>query len=268
MMHPTELFHTAVVRLMVSADNVNFSSGSGFFYLHKQDFVNTGNAVTAFFIITNKHVVSNGYYLKFIVSSDNPDTRYTECDMINLQHYVVNHPDPNIDLCAICVTEFFVNAENQRINLHWKFFTSDDILSQAQAHNIKTVENIFMVGYPSGLMDDVNNRPLIRAGITATKATIRFNGTKHFLVDLPCYPGSSGSPVFVAENNRIDNNGNINVGGIFFSLIGIVKDAYLSHDPRFLGHHLDIGTAINYEAIHELLDCINIQRILENRISN
>jgi hypothetical protein len=39
--------------------------------------------------------------------------------------------------------------------------------------------------------------PLARRGITATSLSNRYEGKPLFLIDMACYPGSSGSPVFV-----------------------------------------------------------------------
>jgi hypothetical protein len=51
------------------------------------------------------------------------------------------------------------------------------------------------VGYPRAIKYYHNNFPIIRKGITATHPIIRFNYSNEFLIDAPCYPGVSGSPV-------------------------------------------------------------------------
>jgi hypothetical protein len=58
-----------------------------------------------------------------------------------------------------------------------------------------------MVGYPTGLWDDVHNSPLFRTGSTATHPAVDFQGRPEFVVDLACFPGSSGSPVFAMRSH-------------------------------------------------------------------
>ena len=57
-----------------------------------------------------------------------------------------------------------------------------------------------MIGYPIGLIDEYNNKPIVRKGITATTYNIDYNGKKEFLIDIACFPGSSGSPIFIRRD--------------------------------------------------------------------
>jgi len=57
-----------------------------------------------------------------------------------------------------------------------------------------------MIGYPNGLWDHVNNLPLIRRGITASHPGVDYqiegqNGPGVTVIDMACFPDSSGSPV-------------------------------------------------------------------------
>ena len=54
-----------------------------------------------------------------------------------------------------------------------------------------------MVGYPIGIWDSTNNMPVFRTGITATHPGIDYEGRTEFMIDAACFPGSSGSPVFL-----------------------------------------------------------------------
>jgi len=54
-----------------------------------------------------------------------------------------------------------------------------------------------MVGYPVGIWDSANNMPVIRRGITATHPGKDYEGKSEFMIDAACFPGSSGSPVFL-----------------------------------------------------------------------
>lgn len=50
-----------------------------------------------------------------------------------------------------------------------------------------------MIAYSNGIWDLVNNKPIIRKGVTATHTKFDYNGKMEFMVDTACFPGSSGS---------------------------------------------------------------------------
>lgn len=54
-----------------------------------------------------------------------------------------------------------------------------------------------MVGYPIGLADARNNYPIFRKGYTAAHPAVDFNEDGIGLVDMACFPGSSGSPIYI-----------------------------------------------------------------------
>ncbi len=71
---------------------------------------------------------------------------------------------------------------------------------KALAMSFSTVEEVLMVGYPNGLVDEINNLPIFRRGITATHPAIDFNGKPLAAVDIACFPGSSGSPIVILSD--------------------------------------------------------------------
>ena len=81
-----------------------------------------------------------------------------------------------------------------------------------------------MIGCPNGISDSVNNLPIIRRGITATSIANHYNGKDEFMVDMACFPGSSGSPVFIYNRNGyLDRRTNsYNMGKQRFLLVGIL----------------------------------------------
>jgi hypothetical protein len=68
-----------------------------------------------------------------------------------------------------------------------------------------------MVGYPNGLWDAANNYPLIRRGITASHPGVDFDvdGVPVTVIDMACFPGSSGSPIILHNEGYRDKKGNI-----------------------------------------------------------
>lgn len=100
----------------------------------------------------------------------------------------------------------------------------DSILpTQEQTAELDAIEDVTMVGYPSGLWDSVHNYPLIRRGITASHPAVDFDGRPNIVVDLACFPGSSGSPVFIYnQSGYADKNGNVNIGSSRIMLLGVL----------------------------------------------
>jgi hypothetical protein len=81
------------------------------------------------------------------------------------------------------------------------------------------VEDVLMVGYPVGIWDQYNNAPIFRKGITATHPALDYQGKKKFLIDAACFPGSSGSPVFIFNHGSYsDKKGGIVVGDRLYFL--------------------------------------------------
>ena len=69
-----------------------------------------------------------------------------------------------------------------------------------------------MVGYPIGLSDQYNHKPVIRRGITSSHPRKDYQGKKETLLDVACYPGSSGSPVFILNQGAFPTKEGISVG--------------------------------------------------------
>ena len=134
----------------------------------------------------------------------------------------VSHPDAEVDLCATPIGPL-INAANPKPffrTLNPALVPSDDQLGQLSA-----VEDILMVGYPNGLWDADNNYPLIRRGITASHPAVDFDvqGVPVTVIDMACFPGSSGSPVILHnEGAYSDKKGNIVHGRTRTMLLGVL----------------------------------------------
>jgi hypothetical protein len=107
-----------------------------------------------------------------------------------------------------------------------RFISADEEL-----HTMRGIENAVMVGYPAALWDHTNNLPLIRRGITATHPAIDFQGRPDGIVDLACFAGSSGSPVFLMDEGLVpdgfDTQGVANWRtGSRFRFLGVLYGQY------------------------------------------
>src|SRR5690606_27633581 len=127
-----------------------------------------------------------------------------------------------LDMCYLNLTPLFSRFETEKA--HGKIYicpldlssynpnasfrsvygdSSEDIVgSSSDSIGFNLSSPVTMVGYPTGLWDDVNNYPLLRKGSVATHPHIDFKGKKEFLIDIPLYPGSSGSPVLYSRERE------------------------------------------------------------------
>jgi hypothetical protein len=82
-----------------------------------------------------------------------------------------------------------------------------------------------MIGYPKGLSDDFNDLPIVRKGLTATPIYKNYMNKSRFLLDIPIYTGSSGSPICIFNSGSYSNkNGSLFIGGRF-CLLGIAVES-------------------------------------------
>jgi hypothetical protein len=110
------------------------------------------------------------------------------------------HEDPSVDLCAMPAASLRLIVNALAGCDPFIIAIGDDfLLAPEQLGQLNVVEDVLMVGYPTGLWDSLHNFPLFRKGTTATHPAVDFQGRPEFVVDLACFPGSSGSPVFVVR---------------------------------------------------------------------
>lgn len=115
--------------------------------------------------------------------------------------------DDKEDLCFI-VLQIDSVPTTKLIKAPFLIPLTDDLFFDIKASNdFMLAQDIVMIGYPEGIYDDVNNKPVLRKGITSSPVKLDFKGKPHFLIDISCHHGSSGSPVFVVDKGvYIENN--------------------------------------------------------------
>jgi hypothetical protein len=191
------------------------SFGTGFFFSFKIN--NTGSV---FVIVTNKHVVDGCDRMRVHISrARNGKPSFGEYFGYE-DSYVgaIPHPDPSVDLVVIPVGHILQDMKDRGIEPYIKSLDENSIPSDAQMKSINGIEEIFMIGYPTALWDDVNNMPIIRRGITATHYSLDYRGNSEFMIDAACFPGSSGSPVVIANEGQYTTNDGIAFGWRFYFL--------------------------------------------------
>jgi hypothetical protein len=187
--------------------------GTGFFFR----FLDEGNNYVPA-IVTNKHVIKNSKVGTFFLTSADengaPDIKkHIPVALDNFENRWIMHPDPNVDLAIMPIAPLLVEADQKGFHPFFIPLTKDIVPTADQLKDLTAVEDILMIGYPIGMWDSVNNYPIFRKGITATHPFNEYNGKSEFVIDAACFPGSSGSPVFLANlGNFVDKKGNTIIG--------------------------------------------------------
>lgn len=180
-------------------------------------------------LVTNKHVLKDAKTIKLRISTSaqgDYETRGGIAEYLiksGLEQMIIEHPDPRIDLAAICVGPIYNDLMGRKLFGYGNMFIETDIITQTELNEISVADDILMVGYPIGLSDDKHNLPIVRRGIIASDPNLPFDGKEQFLIDCACFPGSSGSPVVTKEHFSLtDTTGQILASKKRSALIGIL----------------------------------------------
>jgi hypothetical protein len=215
----------STVRIECDYQDQTSGTGTGFFFQFLKD-ETTGNHVPV--VITNKHVINGATKGRLIFTKANAnneplDTQHFEVYFDNFETLWRKHPDDNVDLCAMPIAPFLNEANEKGERLFYISLDKSILPTAQQLSDFSALEEILMVGYPNGIWDNVNNKPILRKGITATHPNFDYCGKKEIMIDAACFPGSSGSPVFVFnEGGYRDKRGNMFMGASRVILLGVL----------------------------------------------
>lgn len=206
----------------IRLETLDGSSGTGSYFTFK-----IGDIIVPI-IITNKHVINNNpneivtFYIHIIGTNNEPS------ENIRITYQTDWHFHSSKDICFCYVNPLF---EKIRQELHKEiFFKANDeslIPSTQQLEELTALEELVMVGYPIGLWDKVNNFPIFRKGYTASHPALDFNEKGIGLVDMACFPGSSGSPIYILNEGAFGTKKGTVVGS------RIILLGYLFAGPQY-----------------------------------
>ena len=187
-------------------NGVNRWFGTGFFMINTKD-DNTEKIA----LVTNKHVVRNAasvvVHLVLSNADGSPNDRdHLDLNIENVQSLCEYHPDDAVDVCLINVGGVLNEVISKGDSIYYKCISTKMIVSPDGLKSLTPIEDVIMIGYPNAIMDDVNYKPVVRRGITATDLKNDYNGKPEFMIDVACFPGSSGSPVFLYKQGLVKEN--------------------------------------------------------------
>ncbi|PSS59881.1 serine protease [Ensifer sp. NM-2] len=188
------------------------SVGTGFFF---DIAVPSKGTMTC--LVTNKHVMRGAETATIYMSRGGPTGpifgTFNSWNITgNLADIVIGHPDPGVDLAIFPVGAILNEMAAAGTPPYYRAFEVSQIPSGQEEQGFTAIEDILMIGYPTGLWDQTNNLPIIRRGITATPYARNYNGRPEFMIDCACFPGSSGSPILIANEGSYSTQGSIVIG--------------------------------------------------------
>jgi hypothetical protein len=226
------LFSTVRVEATSSEEK---SVGTGFVFAYESDAIGEGKA--AFFMVTNKHVVRDAGDGSFIVikadEKGNPLLgQGVKIPILQFEDHWHGHPNDDVD-----ITVMYLNPINQAVKdagerTFVRPIGKDHIATPDQINDLDAVEEIMFIGYPDGLYDHFNLTPIIRRGSTATPLQLDYGDEPAFLVDASVFPGSSGSPVFLANFATYMNRrtGEVFAGGSRTLFLGVLSSSFFMEE--------------------------------------
>lgn len=191
-------------------------------------------------LVTNKHVVCRCSKVRVVYtikgSSKNRYTAKFTCKEAIL------HPNSKVDLAIFTIgPKIKLLEQSYNIELLFSAVPEHLIPTEKEWNNLDAIETITMIGYPNGIWDQANNLPVFRQGITATHPSYNFQGEPQFLADMSCFPGSSGSPVFLLNQGAFHNkiNNGLSLGTRAY-LLGIQSGSMIRQE---IGKLVDISNS-------------------------
>lgn len=176
---------------------------TGFFYIDDKK---------NYYLVTNKHVVFGENFAKNV-------------DPIVDQIKLNLHLDPrdltkNGDLIInIDENTLLTNKTNEKIDIvlikididRTKYFFIPVDKTWIDSGNILVgIETIFVLGYPYGWYDEINNLPINRVGHLSSPFRVPFQGDPKMLGDVETHRGMSGGPVFMILKDYTEVSDNTN----------------------------------------------------------
>lgn len=228
-MNPATAVSLSTVRIESSSE-AGKSVGTGYFYNIETPAAESGFVNVTPLIVTNKHVVCGSKLIKVTLDVAKSGSHINEDGSVDWQERhtfeldplggsILMHPDDEVDLCVIRMGQILgriaegYTPKNHFLDKRWRLGVDD-------FPHIRPIESVVMVGYPNGMWDKHNNKPIVRKGMTATHCLTRWDNNRYFVIDCACFPGSSGSPVFLYEDGIYRVGGDKYAPGTGAKLIG------------------------------------------------
>ena len=197
----TNSFFNAVVALGGSEQDkpVRYVA-AGFLYGHSIEKDYIGKQLYWVFLVTNRHVIENVRNLVI---------RFNGMDEVSVNphplpmgdsvqaHHCMTHPDSNINVAVLMIDAIdIVKTNTSDFNLDY-LLADVHVTSKQEPHASRFREGneIFVLGFPLGMVGNARNYVIVRQGIVARIQDWYENVSQSFLIDSSISTGNSGGLV-------------------------------------------------------------------------
>ena len=256
------LFNT--VRVDTVLEDGSEGSGTAFVVSHAHP------RGTHTFIVTNRHLVDGVRRGGLVFTQKrNGQPAFGQRFELNIEdfpHAWFVHPNPAVDLAVVPMRPLEQAARDRGVELYYHVIDSRLVPDAATLRALDALEEVLFVGYPSGVWDQVNLMPILRRGTTATPMALDFEGRPEFLIDAAVYPGSSGSPVFLYQQDVLRPAQSV---GRKFLFAGVVAAVFFREEANHLvpapipanncamvmgSEMIDLGLVIKAQAVVDVMN--------------
>lgn len=266
----TKLPHSRIGRLLYSTTYIKASKkdkegkdvvehGTGFLFTCQ--FTGDKDPISA--ILTCRHTVEDSSSSLLHFSQVEPkdstvgEEYYTNGLVpIKVGQYAENwfkHPDENIDVALIPMTTVRALIKEQDAKCFIHSLSGTDCPDATSMRELEPREPVIFIGYPYGQYDKANNLPLIRSGFTASHPDLRYSNLPGFFVDGHFHPGSSGSPVMIADKKIYPRNNGTYKEFDRFYLLGMATGSVDAPSGPYAGQDTGFGLVISADLLIDTL---------------
>lgn len=226
------LFSTVYLQCVKPKGN---STGTGFVYGVSVEGPK-GQKGDAHFLVTNKHVLKDASRVSFQMVQRDPSGekpvlgKAWSATLSGFSEATwVSHPDPKVDV-AVMSLSFVINAVHKQSGEapFFKAIPPAIAMTDSSASELDVIEEVVFIGYPRGIFDSINLLPVARRGTTASPPSVDYEGLPAFLIDGAVFPGSSGSPVLLAQTGSYAQKSGGIVLGNRVMFLGVLASVHLS----------------------------------------
>jgi hypothetical protein len=252
-----EVLFTTVRITIPGQSMVAASIGTGFLFQAP-----VGDARHVVLLVSNKHVYrgsSNPIVLNFHKRDPNDTEAALLGQTVTLgdQQFAgvyYEHPNPDIDLACINISKI----SDPTLGIFYRTLNTA-LLCDLDDANLFPGCEVWFVGYPENRFDTTHNLPILRRGFVASIPRVDFESQPQLLIDAQVFPGSSGSPVFVALNGK-------------FRLLGVVTQTMIRNQKLqavpaatavVVQQVLGLGIVLKAHLVRELVDSIIVKIVAE-----
>ncbi len=246
----TQIIFTTIPIYVEKNDGKN-EFGTGFIYQQKIDDVKSIP-----FIITNRHVVENAKRgIINLIKRQGTEPLLTEKVSVELPgHLLTQFLSQSDDIAVFLIGPIINQLESENIQVFYRSIEKSIIPDEVILNNLSAIEEVIFIGYPSAIIDNKNNTPIVRKGITATPIWNDFDGYNIFLIDAGVFPGSSGSPVFILNSGAYTTNQGIVIGNRIYFL-GIISNT-IQRNEAGSQVYLGLGQVIKGKIVKEFIESV------------